>query len=139
MPRHFRKYTSTSIPSFYQAIINFQCNSHDDITSEFIYGWLYRIIQKTLACTRLPCVEKASAILENELDHYHTLTNIAERLNANPVYPARAFKEKKGLSIGEYQLKSKLNNSVSLLLNSSQSISIISLDNGFYDDSHLIQ
>ncbi len=139
LPRHFSKYASTSIPSFYKAIINFQCNSHDDITSEFIYDWLYHINQKTLACSRLPCVEKASAILENELDHYHTLTNIAERLNVHPVYLARAFKEKKGLSIGEYQLKFKLDNSVSLLLNSSQSISSISFANGFYDDSHFIR
>ena len=139
LPKHFKKYASTSLPSLYKAIINLQFNSNVDTTSEFIYDWLYQINQKTSGRSCLPCVQKASAILENELDRYHTLTNIAERLNLHPVYLARAFREKKGLTIGEYQLKSKLNNSVSMLLNSSESISGISFANGFYDDSHFIR
>ena len=139
LPRRFGKYESTAMPSLYKAIIGFKLGTEEDGATEHIYDWLFKINQRTLPCSRLPCVEKASAILDNELCRYHSLGQIAERLHVHPVYLARAFKERKGLTIGEYQLASKLRNSVSLLLNTSQSISSISFANGFYDDAHFIR
>ena len=55
----------------------------------------------------------------------------------HPTYLTRAFKEKNGLTIGEFQIQSKLSNAINLLLNTSLSIGEISHKNEFYDDAHL--
>lgn len=127
------------MPSLYNLLNCFKIDASVDLTSEFIYDWLFRINQKTPGSTHLPCIEKVSKILENRHCEYHSLARIAERVHVHPVYLARAFKERKGLTIGEYQLKAKLKNAVSLLLNTNQSISSISFANGFYDDAHFIR
>lgn len=139
LPDHNVKYQSASMPSLYKLLIGFKGNADQEPTSEYIYDWLFTINQKTLGRSRLPWVEKVSKILENELCEYHSLTKIAERVNVHPVYLARAFKENKGLTTGEYQMRAKLTNAVSLLLNTPQSISSISFANGFYDDAHFIR
>ncbi len=139
LPDQHVKYQSASMPSLYKLLIGFKGNANLEANSEFIYDWLFAINQKTIDRSSLSCVEKVSKILENELCQYHSLTKIAERVHVHPVYLARAFKEKKGLTLGEYQLRSKLTNAISLLLNTSKTISSISFANGFYDDAHFIR
>ncbi|MEO7049464.1 MAG: helix-turn-helix transcriptional regulator, partial [Ferruginibacter sp.] len=84
-------------------------------------------------------VEQAMKILDDEIDCFHSLNSLSKRIFIHPVYLARAFKLKNGITIGEYQLKQKLSNAIFLLLNSALSISDISFKNGFYDDAHFIR
>jgi len=92
-----------------------------------------------LAKGSLPWINKITQILENELDCFHSIQSLSERVYVHPMYLIRAFKERIGITIGEYQLKMKIENSVSLLMNTSLSISDISYRNGFYDDAHFIR
>jgi transcriptional regulator GlxA family with amidase domain len=52
---------------------------------------------------------------------------------------ARAFKERTGYTIGEYQLKSKLTHAQQLLINSRLSVTEISMATGFFDTAHFIR
>jgi len=139
LPKGYVRYTPSQIPSLYKLLIAFKFDFNGDLTSELMYDWLFVINQKTLNDSKLPCVESASKIVESELCKYHSLSKLAERVHVHPVYLARAFKKKKGITLGEYQLRKKLTNAVSMLLNSSATISCISFANGFYDDAHFIR
>jgi AraC-like DNA-binding protein len=106
---------------------------------EFIADWLFQVNTKTVSAKSQPWLEKITGILNNELDCFHSLQSLSGRVFVHPIYLARAFKEKTGLTVGEYQLKAKLSNSLSLLLNSSLSLSDISASNGFFDDAHFVR
>lgn len=139
LPDKFNNYKTGSFPSLYKLLLNFQNEYKEELAFEFICDWIFHINQKTLTKGFLPWVEKVVRILENEIDCFHSLQSLSERVFIHPVYLARAFKEKKGITIGEYQLKIKLANTVSQLLNTSLSISDISSKNGFFDDAHFIR
>ena len=139
LPSKFNNYKTESFPSLYKLLLNFQNDYNEELAFEFICDWLFHINQKTLTKGFLPWVEKVVRILENEIDCFHSLHSLSERAFIHPVYLARDFKEKKGITIGEYQLKIKLANSVSLLLNTDLPITDISYKNGFYDDAHFIR
>lgn len=139
LPDNFNNYKTGRFPSLYKLLLNFQNNYDEDLAYEYICDWIFDINQNSLAKGFLPCVEKVVLILENEIDRFHSLHSLSERILVHPVYLARVFKEKKGVTIGEYQLKFKLANTVSLLLNTSLSISDISYQNGFFDDAHFIR
>ncbi|RKN75139.1 helix-turn-helix transcriptional regulator [Ulvibacterium marinum] len=139
LPKKYVRYESATLPSLFTLLRGFKLGIETDITSELIYDWLFTANQKNLNHSHLPCVSSAAKILDGELSEYHSLKGIAERIHVHPVYLARAFKKKKGLTVGEYQLRSKLTNAVFLLLNTSKTISDISFENGFYDDAHFIR
>ena len=139
LPDKVDYYKSGSFPSLYKSLLNFQINYNEELSFEYICDWLFEINQTNLTKGTLPWINKIAQILENELDCYHSIQSLSERVYVQPMYLIRAFKEKRGLTIGEYQLKVKIKNSVSLLLNTSLSISDISYLNGFYDDAHFIR
>jgi AraC family transcriptional regulator len=139
LPHRFSNYKTGTFPSLYKVLLTLQKQYNENSAYEFICDWLFQINQKTLAKGNLPWIEKVVKILENEIEYFHSLQSLSERISIHPVYLARAFKEKKGTTIGEYQLKMKLANAVSLLINTSLSISDISYKNGFFDDAHFIR
>ncbi len=139
LPKQFKKYRPGSFPSLYQLLVNFQSELSEDTVLELIYNWAFSSSQLPVPQSDHPWLIKVKGILENELDIFHSLQSLSERSFVHPTYLARAFKLKTGMTIGEYQLKAKLSNALSLLLNSSLSISDISFQNGFYDDAHFIR
>lgn len=139
LPKQFAQYKAASFPMLYKLLLNFKWNPNPDNTTEYIYDWLCTINELTWRSPYQPWIEKVARILEHELSTFHSLNSLAERVNVHPVYLARAFKEKKGQTIGEYQLRFKLAHAVSLLLTTSQSITSIAQTNGFFDDPHFIR
>lgn len=139
LPTKLDYYKTGSFPSLYKSLLNFQADYNEELSFEYICDWLFQINQMNLAKGSLPWINKITQILENELDCFHSIQSLSERVYVHPIYLIRAFKERVGITIGEYQLKMKIENSVSLLLNTSLSISDISYRNGFYDDAHFIR
>ena len=139
LPNKLSYYKTGSFPSLYKSLLNFQADYNEELSFEYICDWLFQLNQINLAKGSLPWINKIAQILENELDCFHSIQSLSERVYVHPIYLVRAFKERKGLTVGEYQLKMKIENSVSLLLNTSLSISDISFRNGFYDDAHFIR
>jgi AraC-like DNA-binding protein len=139
LPSHFTQYKPGHFPSLYKLLINFQQDYKEDNAMEFIADWLFQVNAKTVAESPQPWFEKLVRILDNELDCFHSLQSLSARIFIHPIYLARAFKEKTGLTVGEYQLKAKLSNALSLLLNTSLPISDISASNGFFDDAHFVR
>lgn len=139
LPNKFAKYKTGTFPSLYKLLVHFQNQKENDMTVEFICDWLFELNQKQISKGHLPWIEKIIKILENETNGFHTIQSLAERVHVHPIYLARAFKQKKGITIGEFQLKIKLQNAISMLMNSVLSISEISFLNGFFDDAHFIR
>ncbi|MGW9685371.1 helix-turn-helix transcriptional regulator [Flagellimonas sp. 2504JD1-5] len=133
---HFNK---TAFPSLYKLLLNFKIDYNADFSTELILDWLHTISPYHVKNNAKSWVNKVERILRHELAQFHSLSSLAERIHVHPVYMARAFKTEKGMTIGEYQLKSKLHNAVYLLSTSDQSISDISFANGFFDDAHFIR
>ena len=139
LPDEFRNYKAGSFPSLYSLLLNFQNNCGEEFYSEFICDWLFQINNKNSYNKHQSYIQKVKNILENEIELFHSLNSLSERVFVHPVYLARAFKEKTGVTIGMYQLKMKLENAFFLLLNTSLTVSDISDRNGFYDDAHFIR
>ncbi|KOY86400.1 hypothetical protein AD998_09810 [bacterium 336/3] len=139
LPSKFTNYKTGTFPSLYKLLVHFQNQNRGDMDFEFICDWLFELNQKQLSKGHLPWIDKIIQILEKEINSFHTLQSLSERVHVHPIYLARAFKEKKGLTIGEFQLKMKLENAISMLMNSILTISEISFLNGFFDDAHFIR
>jgi AraC-like DNA-binding protein len=120
-------------------LYSFLNDCNEDLAYELICDWIFQVNPDSKTFKYQKWIKKVVSIVENELDEFHTLDGLSERVFVHPTYLARAFKEKIGLTIGEYQIKSKLSNAINLLLNTSLSISEISYKNGFYDDAHFIR
>jgi AraC family transcriptional regulator len=139
LPHNVVNYSAGTFPSLYRVMLISQIEHNEELAYEFLCDWLFQINQKKTVKGNLQWIEKVVQILENEVEYFHSLLSLSGRVSVHPVYLARAFKERKGMTIGEYQLKAKLANAVALLLNTSFSISDISYKNGFFDDAHFIR
>jgi len=139
LPAHYTHFKAGSFPGLYRLLTNFNSHRCEDLYLETLCDWYFRLNRVHITKGVLPWMDKVSTILEQELDSFHSLASLSERVFVHPVYLARAFKERKGITIGEYQLHLKLSNAVSLLLNSSLSMSAIAFRNGFFDDAHFIR
>lgn len=139
LPNKFTNYKTGKFPSLYKLLLNFKNENNEDLSYEFICDWIFQLNQSTLAKGTLPWLEKIIRIIENETECFHSLQSLSERMFVHPIYIARAFKERQGITVGEYQIKIKLANSVLLLLNTSLSINEIAHKNGFFDDAHFIR
>lgn len=139
LPSSFKHYKSGSFATLYKLLYNFINDYNEDLAYELICDWISQVNPDTKTSKYQLWIKKIVSIIDNELDVFHSLQGLSERVCVHPSYLARAFKEKMGLTIGEYQIKSKLSNAIHLLLNTSLSISEISHRNGFYDDAHFIR
>ncbi len=139
LPDKFHHYPAGAFPSLYKLLVNFRSGGTEDLGFELISDWLFELNQVSLARGTQPWIDQVTGILDNELEVFHSLDALSGRVNVHPVYMARAFKERKGVTIGEYQLKVKVSRALFLLLHSDLSISDIAFRNGFYDDPHFVR
>ncbi len=80
-----------------------------------------------------------SFLQEADVDTKYSLQDIGINLNIHPIYLSRLFKEKTGMTIGEYIRKIKLDKACKDLAYSKSTITEIALSSGFYDQSHFIR
>nr|WP_299381906.1 helix-turn-helix transcriptional regulator [Allomuricauda sp.] len=142
LPSHLlqSKIKANGHPSLYKLLYHLKTGSiHMDVALEYIYDWYGGIsVQKPLV-GNVRWVKDVTSILQDELSKFHSLQSLSERVFVHPVYLARAFKEKKGRTIGEYQLEIKMNRALQLLLRQNKSVGEVAFETGFYDDSHFIR
>ena len=81
-------------------------------------------------------IKKAEEFLIEHLNQNPSLTIIASYLDIHPVYLARLFKSGKGITIGEYLRKIKVEKACSMLAHTANSLPQIALDCGFFDQGH---
>lgn len=139
LPDEFFHFKTGKFTSLYKLFIYFSNGNNEDLLLELLNDWLFEINQKELAKGYLPWIEKIINILNNEIYCFHSLQSLSDRVFVEKTYMARAFKERQGITIGEFQLKSKIENAFFKLLNSSKSINEIAFENGFFDDAHFIK
>lgn len=131
-------YKTGDIAYLYKAMFTF-CRYDDiGIADEYIQNWLASIVQPKISC-RLFWMPKVKYILENEFHVHHTIHSMAERVFIHPIYLARAFKDKEGMTFGEYQLKLRLQKCIELLFKTKLNINEIAYLSGFTDAPHLIR
>jgi AraC family transcriptional regulator len=109
-----------------------------ELVREYIIDWLSES-NPTPVPTRLPWLSKAMQIIENETTQTHTIDSLAYRVCVHPIYLSRAFKQRTGFTVGEYQLKAKITKAMQLLFTTNQPIGEIAIGCGFYDAAHLIR
>ena len=136
LPASLQLYRTGSHPSLYKLLYGFFQDGHDDAGFELICDWLIQINGDLSWGDRLPWIPKVKAILENELDRFHTIQTLSERVFVHPIYLSGAFKKQTGMTVGEYQLQVKLENTVGLLLKTALSIKDIAYRSGFFDNAH---
>lgn len=139
IPDSFKHFKSGNFPPLYKLFTNFQRQYSEDLSSELIFDWIFQVNRSTISAGHQPWIKKVQTIIKDEIEVFHSLQSLSERVFVHPVHLSRAFKEKTGFTISVYQLKIKLSNSISLLFNTSLSISDISYRNGFYDEAHFIR
>ncbi|MEQ8927934.1 MAG: helix-turn-helix transcriptional regulator [Fulvivirga sp.] len=137
-PNSFLKFKTNQQKSIYQLIVNFKLHQNPDASEEYMLDWLKGFSTEN---DRLHThsVSKAIKILDSETDQFHRLNDIADRVCIHPVYLSKLFKQKTGKTISEYQLNSKVQQAVKLLLNTKYSISRVSQELAFFDDAHFIR
>tara|TARA_R110000868_G_scaffold383578_1_gene650583 strand:- start:11631 stop:12425 length:795 start_codon:yes stop_codon:yes gene_type:complete len=138
LPAKFHHFQNIHFSTLYKLLFNFKIQNQEDDCIEFISEWLDTFSENRLSKNQ-SWISTIVYILENELNQFHSLAELSNRVNVHPVYMARVFKAKTGRTIGDYQLKEKLSNAVPKLLIAKNSISDISFALGFYDDAHFIR
>jgi transcriptional regulator GlxA family with amidase domain len=83
-----------------------------------------------------PTVRRAQELIAAAPNAPLTFDAIACELDADPTLLARAFREQVGCSMAEYARRLRLASAVRMLTTSSQPISVIAAEYGFYDQSH---
>lgn len=68
---------------------------------------------------------------------YRSLAPIARALNLHPVYLARVFRAKTGISVGAYLRNVRIKRASQLILRSDATLGEIAVETGYYDQSHL--
>jgi AraC-like DNA-binding protein len=137
-PEQAMVYPAGAFEYLYRLLYCFTNDMGAELTHEYILTWMaaqaaYKTPQRLLWLPRV------KAILETELEAPHSITALAARVHVHPVYLARAFKEREGLTPGEYHLKMRLKKAVELLFRTDGSISSIAWSTGFTDAAHLIR
>jgi len=129
-------YPSGAFPSLYKLFHRFKVDWQEDLGLELIIGLLSEIGDESAPSGTLPWLPKVKAILDNEHESHHTIGSLAVRVFVHPIYLARAFREKTGFTIGEYQLRARLRKAVSYLCNTGLSLGDIAFKTGFCDPAH---
>jgi len=136
LPKDLNIYNAGTFPSLYKLFYHLSANSH--LVTEYIMDWISEYNRENIP-QRLPWLSKAISILENETEMQHSIDSIADRVCVHPVYFSRAFKQRTGLTPGEYQLKIKIGKAIRLLFTTHYPIGEIAIGCGFYDTAHLIK
>ncbi|MFB6454774.1 helix-turn-helix transcriptional regulator [Chitinophaga sp. Hz27] len=126
------------LEDLYKLLYTFLQDPHSSLSEEYMLNCLADMTAVTIP-SRLPWFGTAQKILENDFDTHHTIKSLAASVYVHPIYLARAFKERTGLTVGEYQMKMRTRKAMQLLLSSSLSIADIAFAAGFADTAHLIR
>lgn len=137
LPARCHQFNATLLPAVYKTLLSF--NAHRQIDLENILVCLEQLNERPSTRRDLPCVQTVARIIDAEQETFHTLTSLAARAHVHPVYLSRIFKQAKGCTITEYQLRTRINSSLDLLMRSNLSVSDIAYRFGFYDDAHYIR
>ena len=132
-------YPAGSLRPVYNLYRHFINGSDSDQQWELVIEWMADLNGSLHITSRLPWVSKVKYILDNETGVHHSIQSISQRVFVHPVYLARAFKTQTGCTIGDYQMKIKLEKTVALLFNSSLPMHEIAWQNGFADAAHFIR
>lgn len=133
------KFKASEYPFLYKLLLNFKANANGNPIFEEIYDFYSRFIAKKPTTNAQNWVGSVIEIINDEIGKFHSLDELSHRVHVHPVYLSRVFKEQKGLTVSEFQLRSKIERGLHLLLNTSKSIGEISFEMGFYDDAHFIR
>jgi AraC-like DNA-binding protein len=139
LPSHKQHYQCGAFPQVYKAFIELLNGQDKDDISSYLIQWLFEVNNTKIPDSNIHWIGKVKHILTTETEVNHTINSIAERVFVHPVYLAGCFKKKTGLTIGQYQMKAKLEKALHSLFNSAEPISKISEDNGFFDAAHFIR
>lgn len=88
--------------------------------------------------TSLPWMSMVTTILENEWRVSHTLQSLSERVFVHPVYLCRAFRERTGVTVNDYQMNIRLHHAYTMLVGSKKPIHEIADACGFHDSPHFV-
>ncbi|PSK94782.1 helix-turn-helix domain-containing protein [Taibaiella chishuiensis] len=138
LPQVMAVYPAGTFEYLYKLLYCFIQDLGDGLQDEYILNWLAaQTVQKIPA--RLLWLPRVKHILEEELDQPYSITGLAARVHVHPVYLARAFKEREGITPGEYRLKMRLGKAMELLFRTRESVSSIAYATGFTDAAHFIR
>jgi AraC family transcriptional regulator len=84
-------------------------------------------------------VERVREILNENHDEHITLASLSEETGLHPVFLSRAFPKHFHMRFGDYIRSIKLENALTMLQTSRQSITEIAMQCGFSDQSHFIR
>ncbi|PYF74746.1 helix-turn-helix domain-containing protein [Pedobacter nutrimenti] len=138
IPEKTKVYPAGAFTDLYKLLYLFINDGDACNAQEHVINWISSMKPPVVAL-RLPWLAKLRQILEDELETQHSLEQLSGRVFVHPVYLARAFREKEGLTIGEYRLKMRLKKSVRLLFETDLPISEIAYTTGFTDPAHFIK
>lgn len=116
--------------------------SADQFSEMAIQGMLLEMFAEISRSRKLnegrttPRFEKVKELLHDQFQSHLTLADIAHETGLHPVYLAQAFRKIYGCTIGDYIRKLRLDYACKELTNKTLSLSVISLNAGFYDQSH---
>lgn len=138
IPKISVTYKAGAFPDVYKVMYSFCSDHYMALCEEYMLSWLTENARYKIS-SRLVWLSKVKNILANEFEVHHTIESVAKRVFVHPLYMARAFKEKEGITFGEYQLKMRLEKAMELLFKTCGSVNDIAYSAGFADASHLIR
>ncbi|GAA0550266.1 helix-turn-helix transcriptional regulator [Chitinophaga japonensis] len=138
LPAKTTLYPPGAFAGLYRLLYCFVNDLAPGLPEEYLFHWLAESMAVKVPA-RLRWLPAVKAILENELDVHHSIASLAARVHVHPVYLARAFKEREGLTPGEYHLQVRVKKAMELLFRTQQSVSAIAYATGFADAAHLIR
>ena len=139
LPHKAHIYSTGAFPSLYKLLHYYRDALDEVLLQELLLLWLLEVSQAPLPQSSTPWLLKVKRILDHEPDAHHSIHSLAARVFVHPVYLARAFKAKTGLTPGEYQLQGRLQKALHLLLNTSLPVTEIAYTTGFFDPAHLVR
>lgn len=138
LPQTATIYKTGTFDYLYRLLYAFVQDPGSALPEEHMISWLLEYEEGKLP-ERLPWLPKVKDILENEFDTHHTIRSLAARVFVHPIYLARAFKEREGVTPGEYQLKMRVRKAMMLLFTTQLPVADIAFSAGFSDASHLVK
>ena len=97
---------------------------------------LSRSFSREFSSLRNRRLEQAREIIHDQFSESLTIKKVAEKVSLHPVYLARAFRKKYKLTIGKYVRNLRVQKACFEILSSDKTLSQISLECGFFDQSH---
>lgn len=138
LPAKNEVYACGVFPVIYKALYAFQTGCEHEVNELFLH-WVMEINQKQCTETDWRWIKKVKAILDEETCGTHSLSELAQRVHIHPVHLASCFKQKTGLTIGEYQQRNRLQKGLEMLLNTPMTVTEVALEAGFFDAAHFIR